>query len=319
MSQFLQFVQEEMRLCGYNQKAEKTCINWIERYVNFIDKRHPKDCGRTEVQAYLSFLAERNNVSTSTQQTALNSLEFLYQQVLKIPLGKLEYTLATKPRRLPTVLTVDEANAILGCLSGPHRLAAALMYGSGLRVFECLQLRVQDIDLRQLTLTVHNGNGIKDRQTLLSPQLVKPLRLAIQRGITLQNEDIKNDIGTSLPNHIARKYKNAAYSPYWAFIFPSESQFKHVLTGLNCRHHLPASVMQNAVRIAADEACITNKTVTCHSLRHSFASELIRSGADIRRVQKLLGHKDIRTTEIYTHVVGEDYVGTKSPLDNFVL
>ncbi len=319
MGQLSQSISEEMRRFGYSLKAAKSGTSWIGHYIKFINNRDPKSCGSAEANAYLSLLADKHNVSIDTQQTALDALLFLYAKILKSPLGDLEYSVATKPNHLPDVLNIDEVNAILTCLSEQHKLAVALMYGSGLRVFECLQLRVQDINLKLLTLTVHSGSGLKDRKTMLSQQLIKPLTLAIQRGIDIQNEDTKNSVETLLPNHIARKFKHAARSPYWAFIFPSAKLSKHPLTGKVCRHHLHASVIQNSVKIAVKKSGIKNKSITCHSLRHSFASELMRSGLDTRNVQKLLGHKDIRTTQVYRHVVGSDCVGMKSPLDNLTL
>ncbi len=193
------------------------------------------------------------------------------------------------------------------------------MYGSGLRVSECLQLRVQDIDFEHLSLTVHNGKGGKDRQTLLSSQLIEPLKLAIKRGIAVQAKDKEMGVGSSLPYQLGKKYKNAAFSASWAFIFPSANHCYHPVTGVLCRHHLHTSVIQKAIKVAANRANIHNKRVTCHAFRHSFASELIRSGSDILTVQELLGHSDIRTTQIYTHVIGKHYAGTNSPLDALAL
>lgn len=319
MGQFLQSISEEMQRSGYSLKAAKSASNWIGHYIKFINNRNPKSYGSPEVGAYLSLLADKHNVSIEAQEAALDALLFLYAKILESPLGELEYSLATKPKDLPDVLNIDEVNAILARLSEQHKLAVALMYGSGLRVFECLQLRVQDINLKLLTLTVHSGNGFQDRKTMLSPQLVKPLMLAIQRGIDVQNTDVKNSVETLLPSHIAKKFKHASRSPYWAFIFPSVNVCKHPDTGAVCRHHLHASVIQNSVKIAIKKSGLKNKSITCHSLRHSFASELMRSGLDTKKVQKLLGHKDIRTTQVYSHIVGKDCVGIKSPLDNLIL
>ncbi len=265
MSQFLQSVRSEIRLRGYSLKTEKTYITWIKRFIYFTNKRHSKDCGAVEVRAYLSSLANEHHVAINTQKIALNALAFLYDKVLCTPFGELGFTLATKPRRLPTVLSVSEDNAILGCLTGQNRLAVALMYGSGLRVSECLQLRVQDIDFEHLSLTVHNGKGGKDRQTLLSSQLTEPLKLAIKRGIGIQAKDKEMGVGSSLPYQLGKKYKNAAFSASWAFIFPSVNHCYHPVTGVLCRHHLHTSVIQKATKVAAIRANIHNKRVTCHA------------------------------------------------------
>lgn len=319
MGQYLQSIYNELRRSGYSPKAAKTAANWVGHYIRFINNRNPKTCGSPEVGAYLSLLADKHNVSIEAQEAALDALIFLYAKILESPLEGLEYSLATKPKHLPHVLNIDEVNAILERLSEQHKLAVALMYGSGLRVFECLQLRVQDINLKLLTLTVHSGSGIKDRKTMLSPQLIKPLTLAIQRGIDVQNEDTKNSVETLLPKHIKKKFKHASRSPYWAYIFPSVNVCKHPLTGAACRHHLHASVIQNAVKIAIKKSGLKNKSITCHSLRHSFASELMRSGVATQNVQKLLGHKDIRTTQVYRHIIRKDCARVKSPIDNLTI
>lgn len=263
----------------------------------------------------MSWLANERNVAINTQKVALNALVFLYHKILQQELGELGFTLASRPRRLPAVLTPTEVHCILAQLEGRNRLAIQLMYGSGLRVSECLRLRVQDIDLDRCSLTIRSGKGNKDRQTLLSQCLKEPLEEAVQRGIRVQEMDNSQGLGCSLPHALGRKYPNAYRSSGWAFIFPSDGLCKHPVSGLQCRHHLHQTVISKSLRKAVIRAGITMKRVNCHTFRHSFATHMLSSGTDIRTVQELLGHNDVKTTQIYTHVLGQHYAGSQSPLD----
>jgi integron integrase len=314
-SPFIEFVRSEIRLRGYSIRTEHSYITWIKKYIYFNNKRHPKDMGAKEVKAFLSWLANERYVAVNTQKVALNALVFLYQKILKQDLGELGFTLARKQRALPITLNPSDVKKIIAHLQGQHKLAVQLMYGSGLRVSECLRLRVQDIDLDRMALTIRDGKGKKDRQTILSPCLIQPLSQAITFAISKQEKDNENGVGCSLPFALGRKYPNAYRSPAWAYIFPSTMLCNHPVTGVVCRHHLHQSVIRKALRKAVNAAGITTKRVNCHTFRHSFATHMLSNGTDIRTVQELLGHNDVKTTQIYTHVLGQHYAGTQSPLD----
>jgi integron integrase len=298
--------------------TEKSYIGWIKRFIYFNNKRHPQDLGTKEVKTFLSWLANDRYVAVNTQKVALNSLVFLYQKILGIDLGELGFTPARKQRSLPVVLSQSEVQSIIDYLHGQHKLAVQLMYGSGLRVTECLRLRVQDIDLERCSLTIRDGKGKKDRQTILSHRLMVPMQDAINHAIQVQKKDYSQGVGASLPYALDRKYPNAPSSPGWAFIFPSTGYCKHPISGKICRHHLHQTVIRKAIKKAAVKANITLKRVTCHTFRHSFATHMLSGGTDIRTVQELLGHNDVHTTQIYTHVLGRHYAGTQSPLDRLI-
>lgn len=314
-SPFIQSIRAEIRLRGYSMKTEKTYITWIKKFIYFNNKQHPKDLGAKEVKAFLSWLANDRYVAINTQKVALNALVFLYQKIFDRDLGELGFALARKQRSLPVVLSQSEVKSILDNLHGQHKLVVQLMYGSGLRVSECLRLRIQDIDLERCSLTIRDGKGRKDRQTLLSPRLIDPMQQAISAAIQQQIKDAAQGIGTSLPYALERKYPNAPKSPGWAFIFPSTGLCPHPISGRTCRHHLHQTAINKAIRKATTASGITIKRVNCHTFRHSFATHMLSSGTDIRTVQELLGHNDVKTTQIYTHVLGHHYAGTQSPLD----
>ena len=315
-SPFIESVRSNIRLRGYSIRTEKAYLYWIRRFIHYHHMRHPTTMGTIEVKAFLSWLAVERNVAVNTQKVALNAIVFLYQKVLNLPLGELGFTLASKQRSLPIVLSPDEVAGIIAQLEGRNRLIIALLYGSGLRISECLRLRVQDVDTRRYALTVRDGKGNKDRQTLLSPTLLAPLQQEIARAIDLQRRDNEQGIGPSLPGALGRKYPNAFRRAHWAFIFPSTTWSQHPITGITCRHHLHQSVIRKALAQAVRKAQVFNKKVNCHTFRHSFATHLLQRGTDIRTVQELLGHNDVKTTQIYTHVLGQHYAGTQSPLDN---
>lgn len=318
-SKFIEEIRRHMRMRGYSLKTEKAYIYWIKYFIRFNKLKHPQDMGTTEVTAYLSYLANEQHVAINTQKVALNAIAFLYNQFLQRPLGDLGFTYAKKQRKVPSVLTPNEVQLILSHLSGVNHIIFSLLYGSGLRVNECLRIRVQDLDLQNLSLTVRDGKGKKDRVTLLSPTLIGSLQLQIQKASKIQEEDIKQGIGPSLPHALGKKYPNAFKQIAWMFIFPSLSICRHPLTNKLCRHHLHDSAPRKALKRAVQQAKIFNKRITCHTFRHSFATELLRSGQDIRTVQELLGHSDVATTQIYTHVIGEHFAGTVSPLNEIFI
>lgn len=313
-SPFLKQVSNEIRLRGYSLKTEKGYLYWIRQYIYFSNKEHPAELGVLDVKQFLTFLAVDRHLAINTQKVALNALVFLYDKVLRSPLGDIGFTYATKQRTLPVVLSATEVQAILSHLTGRHALAIQLMYGSGLRVSECLSLRIQDIDFDNSSIRVMDGKGRKDRTTILSKSLHIPLKNAIDRAIEIQKRDNQNDIGPSMPPALAKKYPSAYKTPAWAFIFPSTTTCKHPLSKILCRHHLHQTVIRKALQKAVKKTTIT-KRVNCHSFRHSFATEMLINGSDIRTVQELLGHNDVKTTQIYTHVIGEHFSGTVSPLD----
>lgn len=270
--------------------------------------------GTEEVTQFLTFLANQRNMAINTQKIALNALAYLYQKHLHHELGDLGFCYATKQRHLPTVLSASEISLILNELDGRDRLIIELLYGSGLRVSECLRLRIQDIDIDRASLTVRDGKGHKDRQTILSNRCAKKLTTYIEMAIKIQQDDNLHGIGPSLPNAVERKYPNAFRQHGWMFIFPSSTTCINPYTGTLCRHHLHQSVIRKALGNAVRNIQI-NKRVTCHTFRHSFATHLLQAGRDIRSVQELLGHNDVSTTQIYTHVLGQHFAGTTSPLD----
>lgn len=317
-SPFIEAIRADMRLRGFSIKTEKSYLDWIRRYIRFLNKRHPAEVSTTEITRYLTHLAVDRNVAPGTQKAALNALIFMYQKYLKIEVGDLGFTLASKQRYLPTVLTPDEVKMILGRLTGRNHLIVSLMYGSGLRVNECLRLRVQDIDLQHRSLTIHDGKGRKDRKTLLSNSAIPALELAMSAAVKLQERDNAQGVGSSIPPALARKYPSAWKTPAWAFVFPSSGWCANPYDGTLCRHHLHDTVVRKFLATAVKQAGIVNKRVRCHTFRHSFATALLANGTDIRTVQELLGHNDVSTTQIYTHVLGDHYAGTNSPLDRIL-
>ena len=318
-SPFINLVRQNIRMRGYSMRTEKTYLYWICDYIRFHRMQHPKDLSPEHVVSFLSYLANRRDVAINTQKTALNALAFLYNQFLNQPLGDLGFTYAKRQRRLPIVLTTQEVQLILDNLSGRDKVIFSILYGSGLRITECLRLRVKDVDLLRNSITVHDGKGGKDRQTILSPSLAKPLNYLIEKAIQLQQQDNLQGIGPSLPHMLGKKFPNAYRQPAWMFIFPSTTICKHPITDKLCRHHLHDSVPRKALKKSVDKSGLNRKKISCHTFRHSFATQLLQNGRDIRTVQELLGHSDVSTTQIYTHVIGQHFAGTNSPLDNLRL
>lgn len=303
-----------MRAHHYSIRTEKSYWYWIRFYLRFNQMRHPLELGTGEVNSFLSWLATERQVAAATQSLALNALVFLYSKVLDRPLGDIgEVIRVRRPPRLPVVLTHDEAVGIIGRLRPPHDLLASLMYGSGLRVVEAARLRIKDVDFNQQLIVVRNGKGGKDRTTLLPGSLVQPLRERIEmiRRRWQAREDFFQ-VPVSLPFALRRKYPDAGNTLAWQWLFPSSGVCLDE-DGATVRHHVHVSSIQRAVQQAVRAACL-GKPASCHSFRHSFATELLRRGSDIRTVQTLLGHADVRTTQIYTHVLGQAFAGVRSPL-----
>jgi integron integrase len=300
-------------------RTEEAYVGWIRRFILFHGTRHPREMGATEVSAFLPHLAVENEVAASTQNQALSALLFLYREVLLQPLSEdLRITYAKRPTYLPTVLSREEVRAVLAALSGTHHLMASLLYGSGLRLLECLRLRVKDLDFDQRQLIMHQGKGAKDRATLLPDQLHAPLRTQIEHVRSIHAHDLREGFGeVELPFALERKLPNAARELTWQYLFPASRRSTDPRSGTIRRHHLDESVLQKAVRQAARRLQLP-KRVTCHTFRHSFATHLLEVGYDIRTVQELLGHADVQTTMISTHVLRRGPGAVRSPLDDAI-
>jgi len=309
-------VREKMRTRHMAYRTEQAYLHWIRRFVAFHDRRHPRDLGASEVEQFLTHLAVDRKVSASTQSQALQALLFLYRVVLDIELPWLDdVTRAQRPRRLPVVLSRREVTSVLAELSGNHWLIASLLYGSGLRVMECLRLRVKDVALERLQLGIRDAKGGKDRVTVVPEVLASPLRrhlAELRRWFELERR--RGEPGVSLPHALSRKYPGAPTSWGWQYLFPSGSLCRDVYGSGLVRHHLHEQSIQRAMKEAVRRAGIT-QPATCHTLRHCFATHLLEEGCDIRTLQELLGHSDVKTTMIYTHVTNKGARGVKSPLD----
>jgi integron integrase len=309
-------VRDIIRKKHYSIRTEQSYVDWMKRYIFFHDKRHPKDMGSKEISAFLTYLARDRKVSASTQNQALNALVFLYKQVLEIDIGDLGPTeRAEKPERLPTVLSREEVGRLLVAMTGTHQLMAKLLYGCGLRLMECARLRVKDIDFDQNHIIIRDGKGMKDRSTMLPEQLKPHIADQISRARILHSQDLQNGFGdVYLPFALERKYPHAAREFGWQYLFPADRISVDPRSGKQRRHHISEDGLQRAVQKASRLAGIM-KPVSPHTFRHSFATHLLEAGYDIRTVQELLGHKDVTTTMIYTHVMKKGGLGVKSPLD----
>jgi integron integrase len=309
-------VRQAIRTRHYSHRTEKAYVHWIKRFIFFHNKRHPLEMAEAEIAQFLSSLATEGRVSASTQNQAFNALLFLYHEVLSKKIGLIDGVVrAKRPQRLPVVLTKDEVKRVLDRMDGVPRLMALLLYGAGLRLMECCRLRIKDIDFARNEIVVRSGKGNKDRYTML-PSTVRDSLAQHLRRVKLQHEaDLKAGLGrVSLPNALDRKYPNAGKEWAWQWVFPATSHFSDRITGEQRRHHLHESVLQRAFKEARLEASIF-KPAGCHSLRHSFATHLLENGYDIRTVQELLGHNDVSTTMIYTHVLNRGGKGVRSPAD----
>jgi integron integrase len=312
----LEQVRRRLRAKHYSLRTEQAYVYWIRRFIIANGKRHPRLMGAPEVEAFLSHLANDGKVSASTQNQALSAVLFLYREVLGIELPWMgNVTRAKRPRRLPAVLSVAEVQEVLARMEGRPWLIASLLYGTGLRLMECLRLRVQDVDFRRNEILVRAGKGGKDRRTMLPRSLVEPLQREIERARMLHQSDLAAGCGlAALPHALARKYPSAPREFGWQYVCPSVQRSIDPRDGVERRHHFDDGVLSRALKGACRKAAI-EKPVSAHTLRHSFATHLLEAGYDIRTIQELLGHKDVATTQIYTHVLNRGGPGVVSPLD----
>jgi integron integrase len=309
-------MREAVRTRHYSIRTEEAYLRWVREYILFSGKRHPAELGAREISAFISHLAVERKVAASTQTQALSALLFLYREVLALPIEWVDdIERAKKPKRLPVVFTREEARAVLGHLREEAWLMTSLLYGSGLRLMECVRLRVKDLDLPRLQLMVRDGKGGKDRVTVLPASLVEPLERQLARARALHELDLREGFGhVHLPYALARKYPSADREWCRQYVFPARHRSRDPRTGREQRHHIAETVLQKAVKRAVRTAGVA-KPGSCHTFRHSFATHLIEAGYDIRTVQELLGHASVETTQIYTHVLNKGGRGVRSPLD----
>ena len=308
-------LRRAIRVRHYSIRTEHAYVDWTKRYVHYHALKHPKDMGAAEIEQFLSHLASDCNVAASTQNQALSALVFLYKHVLLRDPGIFKDVVrAKRPKKLPVVLSLDETARLLSHMDGLRRIMAELMYATGMRIIELVRLRIKDIDFDRNQIVIREGKGKKDRTAPLPPELVKDLKRQADRAKELHERDLAEGYGeVYLPNALAKKYPNAAREFCWQYIFPSRQRSTDPRSGTVRRHHVYESVMQKAIKAATAKAGI-NKMVHAHSLRHSFATHLLEEGHDIRTVQELLGHKDVRTTQIYTHVTNDGPQAIRTPL-----
>jgi integron integrase len=310
-------LREKIRLKQYSPRTEKTYVLWVREYILFHGKRHPKEMATPEIEQFISHLVSEKKVSGSTQNQALSAILFLYRHVLEIELdeNKLVALRPQKTKTVPVVLSREEVRRLIACTSGTYQLVAQVLYGSGLRIMEALRLRVKDIDFDNRQIIVRDGKGGGDRTTILPETLIKPLQLHLQQVKLTHEKDLAQGNGSVyLPYALERKYPNAHKEWIWQYVFPASGCYTEPETGITRRHHLHETAVQKAVKEAARRAKI-DKHVTPHTLRHSFATHLLQNNYDIRTIQELLGHKDVKTTMIYTHVLQRGGLAVKSPLD----
>ncbi|HUQ33628.1 MAG TPA: integron integrase [Pyrinomonadaceae bacterium] len=315
-SPLLEQVRQQLRLKHYSIRTEQAYVQCIKRFILYHQKQHPAEMGVDEIRQYLSHLANSGKVAASTQNVELAALLFLYREVLRVDLPFVDgIERAKQPQRVPTVLTRDEVARVLARLSGTYHLMTSLLYGTGMRLMECVRLRVKDIDFGYRQITVRDGKGGKDRRTLLPESLAVPLKRQLERARLLHEEDLQNGYGSVyLPYALERKYPNAAREWAWQWAFPAGKLSVDPRSGKVRRHHASEDALQREVKRAIRRAQI-EKRASCHTLRHSFATHLLEDGYDIRTIQELLGHADVQTTMIYTHVLNKGGKGVKSPLD----
>jgi len=309
-------LRAQLRSRHYSRRTEQAYTRWVRRYLYFHGLRHPADMGEAEINAFLTHLAVTDHVSASTQTQALSALLFLYRKVLHQPVGELGGLVrARKSLHIPVVMTPDEVRDVLAQMEGETWLMASLLYGAGLRLSECLNLRVQDLDFGRGEITIRDGKGGKDRVTMLPKTLEVPLRQQLRRAQAVHNRDLAEGWGrVKLPAALDRKYKAAPSEWQWQWVFPQRKRWKNTRTGEEGRHHVHDTVLQRAVKEAVRHSGVP-KNIGCHTFRHSFATHLLESGYDIRTIQELLGHKDVGTTMIYTHVLNRGGHGVRSPMD----
>ncbi|MGG6463568.1 integron integrase [Solilutibacter silvestris] len=309
-------IRQRVRRLNYSRRTEQAYVGWIRRFIFAHGMRHPRHLGEREVENFLTVLANSTQVSAGTQNQALSALLFLYREILRVDLPWMDNVVrAKRSRRIPVVLSPDEVRRLLAMMDGQAWLMAALLYGTGMRLMECVRLRVKDIDFARNEIVVRDGKGAKDRRVPLPRRLAEHLQAAIERSRLLHQHDIARGLGRVwLPAALARKYMNADLEFGWQYVFPASKISDDPNANVTRRHHVDEAVLQRAVKTARAKAGIL-KPATCHTLRHSFATHLLEAGHDIRTVQELLGHKDVATTQIYTHVLGRDAGGILSPLD----
>lgn len=309
-------VRDAIRLRHYSIRTEDAYVGWIKRFILFHGKRHPNEMGSPEITAFLTHLAVNEKVAASTQNQALSALLFLYRHVLHRELqGPIDAVRAKKPQRLPVVMTPHEVQRLIAALPDPYRLMAKLLYGAGLRVLECVRLRVKDLDLAKRQILIRDAKGMKDRVTVLPDDVVPDFRRHLRRVKMIHRQDLAEGYGAVyLPFALERKYPNASREWIWQYVFPAIGRSVDPRSGVTRRHHFNERSLQRAVREAAKLAKI-GKPVSCHTFRHSFATHLLANGYDIRTVQELLGHKHVSTTMIYTHVLNRGPLAVRSPLD----
>ncbi len=309
-------VRAEIQFRHYSPRTAKSYVSWIRRYILFHGKRHPQELGKAELGAFLSHLASNDRVCASTQNQALSALLFLYVQVLRIDIGWVdEIVRAKRSTRLPVVLGREEVAAVLTHLQGPARIMGSLLYGAGLRLLECCRLRTKDLDLVRREILVRDGKGSRDRITMLPVRLVPDLAAQIERVRILHGEDLSAGAGSvELPAALEHKYPRAPFELGWQWVFPATRLYHDPVSGRLRRHHLHETVLQRAMKEAVRSAGV-RKAASCHTMRHSFATHLLEDGYDIRTIQELLGHRDVSTTMIYTHVLNRGGRGVRSPLD----
>lgn len=313
MSAFLNTIRDKIRLKQYSYKTENAYVQWAERFIRFHGLRHPKDMGSAEVETYLTALAKKG-VSASTQNQAFAALLFMYREVVGKEITNVQSLRAKKSIHIPTVLSVEEVKAVMCRLHGVYHIIGQLLYGGGLRLMECMRLRVKDVDFENQTITLRDTKSNCDRVTVLPKSVIGPLKLHLAKVKAQHNQDIAAGFGSvELPGLLAKKYPNAEYEWAWQYVFPAGKMSRDPRSGIVRRHHLYETSVQKAVRAAARSAGIS-KPVGPHTFRHSFATHLLQAGYDVRKIQELLGHKDLKTTMVYTHVaiIG---AGIKSPAD----
>jgi len=316
-SVFLDRVREVIRVSQFSHSTEKSYVGWIYRYIVFHGKRHPGEMGNKEVEAFLTHLAVKRKVSASTQNQALNALVFLYKKVLKCPLGDMVFKNSRAGKRIPVVFSRGEVNLVLSNLHGEYRLMASLLHGSGMRLSECLNLRIKDVDFELNELVVRGGKWDADRRTIL-PGLLKPqLRIQMEKVRIRLEENLllPGFRGASMPEALERKYPGASKELNWQYVFPSRKPALDPRTGTLRQHYRHESYLQKAVKSAIRKSQVS-KNASCHTFRHSFATHLLEDGYDIRTVQELMGHKNVNTTMIYTHVLNRNKYNVRSPLDH---
>jgi len=314
-TRFMDQLRAFMRFRQLSYRTEQTYVHWILKFIRFHNKAHPSTLDERAVESWLTHLATERNNAVATQRIALNAVVFLYRQFLRQPLEDMDFKHAKPSQRVPTVLSHAEAKTIIDLANNPYRLMFALMYGAGLRQAECLSLRILDIDIENFMLVVRHGKGRKDRTTLLPQALIADIQQQVEHVKAIHTMDLQRGLGeVYLPDALARKYPTAALQTKWQYLFPSSRPGPCPRTGVIRRHHLHHSAVRKHLTACVNKSAIA-KHISCHTFRHSFATRLLEQGYDLRTIQQLLGHTDVKTTEIYTHVVKRGKLGVVSPFD----